>query len=75
MLGVYVFTFADCMEACASWNAFRAMNTPQCFAIAFGFGPGAYSQSSGKGNCFLKDSRSIAARADPGGDAAVLQVG
>ena len=63
MLGVYVFQFTDCMEACASWNKFRETTSPQCLAIVFDNEPYANSESSGMGNCWLKNSGNTTARA------------
>lgn len=49
MLGIYVYKFATCIDACADLNA-RTTNTP-CSAVSFD-----YSMSPEVGNCFLKAS-------------------
>ena len=73
MLGVYVFTFADCMEACSSWNSHNtAQDSQQCHAVAYDTGPRAYPEYSGAGNCWLKNSGNITAIGKQGADAAVL---
>ncbi|KAL8826306.1 MAG: hypothetical protein Q9191_003877 [Dirinaria sp. TL-2023a] len=60
MLGIWVFTFADCIEACASWN-FRH-DSPQCYAVSYDYSnEGAFTEQGGMGNCFLKGSGSIPA--------------
>ncbi|KAL8918224.1 MAG: hypothetical protein Q9172_005517 [Xanthocarpia lactea] len=58
-LGIWVFTFADCIEACASWNAHR--NSPPCYSISYDFGD-AFTEESGTGNCFFKGVSNIPAR-------------
>lgn len=75
MLGSYVYTFTDCMEACASWNSYRTQSSPQCYAVSYHTGPGSYPHSSGLGNCFFKDSGSMPALASDMADAAVFQFG
>jgi len=61
MLGVWVFTFADCMEACASWNA-RHLST-KCYTVSYDISnTGVSVENSGLGNCFLKDSNKIQGR-------------
>ncbi|KAL8790921.1 MAG: hypothetical protein Q9213_000346 [Squamulea squamosa] len=59
MLGIWVFTFADCMEACASWNDHK--NTPSCHAVTYNYGDD-FTEESGFGNCFLKDNGDVPAR-------------
>lgn len=56
-MGVWVISFACCVEACASWNA-RTI-TPQCAAVYFDYSnTEAFVENSGLGNCFVKDSGS-----------------
>lgn len=55
ILGVFVYRFEDCMEACASYNHFQSSNTT-CHGATFDL---RRPQQGGKGNCFLKDTRGI----------------
>ncbi|KAI4096817.1 MAG: hypothetical protein LQ339_006901 [Xanthoria mediterranea] len=59
ILGVWMFTFADCMEACASWNAFR--HSPRCYSVSYEPSD-AFTEEAGFGNCFFKGERNIQAR-------------
>lgn len=54
-----MFNFADCMKACASWNAFR--NSPQCYSVSYDISD-AFAEEAGIGNCFFKGNRNIQAR-------------
>ncbi|KAL8720403.1 MAG: hypothetical protein Q9225_002723 [Loekoesia sp. 1 TL-2023] len=58
VLGIWTFTFADCIEACASWN--KHQNSPQCYAVTYDIGD-RFTEERGEGNCFLKESGSITA--------------
>ena len=58
-LGVWMFTFADCMEACASWNAFR--HSPRCYSVSYDPSD-TFTEEAGFGNCFFKGERNIQAR-------------
>ncbi|KAL8671953.1 MAG: hypothetical protein Q9168_003579 [Polycauliona sp. 1 TL-2023] len=58
ILGVWIFTFADCMEACASWNSHQ--NSPRCYAVSYDVS-GLFAEERGSGNCFLKGARNIPA--------------
>ena len=73
MLGVYVFRFTDCIEACASWNSRRDGSSPQCLAVAYDTGSWSYTEAGGKGNCLSKKFDNITAKGTKGADAAVLQ--
>ncbi|KAI4220782.1 MAG: hypothetical protein LQ349_008002 [Xanthoria aureola] len=59
ILGVWMFTFADCMEACASWNAFQ--HSPRCYSVSYDPSD-TFTEEAGFGNCFFKGERNIQAR-------------
>ena len=59
ILGVFVYRFEDCIEACTSFNHFQSSNTT-CFGVTFDL---RRPQQGGKGNCFLKDFRGTNATA------------
>ena len=59
MMSVWVFTFADCMEACARFNVQK--NTLQCYAISYDLNV-TFTEQSGLGNCWLKKSGNVAAK-------------
>ena len=59
IMGVWVFTFADCMEACAAYN--NKKNSPPCYAVSYDPEGDIFTQWSGFGNCFLKGSKDIPA--------------
>ncbi|KAL8752726.1 MAG: hypothetical protein Q9199_005542 [Rusavskia elegans] len=59
ILGIWMFNFADCMEACASWNAFR--NSPQCYSVSYDISD-AFAEEAGVEYCFFKGNRNIQAR-------------
>ncbi|CAF9925287.1 MAG: hypothetical protein HETSPECPRED_005796 [Heterodermia speciosa] len=69
MLGVWVFTFADCMEACATYNVLR--KTPPCYAVTYKFGT-SDTEQGGQGNCWLKESDNVAARSKNTTDSGVF---
>ena len=58
-LGVWMFTFADCMEACASWNAFQ--HSPRCYSVSYDPSD-TFTEEAGFGNCFFEGERNIQAR-------------
>ena len=51
ILGVFVYSFEDCIEACASFNHFQSSNTT-CLGLTFDL---RRPRQGGKGNCYLKD--------------------
>ena len=55
ILGVFVYSLEDCIEACASFNHFQSSNTT-CLGLTFDL---RRPQQGGKGNCFLKDFRGM----------------
>ncbi|KAL8998624.1 MAG: hypothetical protein Q9169_002375 [Polycauliona sp. 2 TL-2023] len=57
-LAVWMYTFADCMAACASWNAYE--HSPPCYAVSYDISD-AFSSERGNGNCFFKGRRNIQA--------------
>ncbi len=61
LFSVFVYYFTDCIEACAAWNKFPALNTT-CYGVAFDYD---YSQSplGQYGNCWLKSSSDVVAQA------------
>ncbi|KAL8707389.1 MAG: hypothetical protein Q9220_007581 [cf. Caloplaca sp. 1 TL-2023] len=60
IMGIWVFTFADCIEACASFNAH--ISDPHCYAVSYDTSnTGSFVEKSGLGNCFLKGSGSVQA--------------
>ncbi|KAL8820710.1 MAG: hypothetical protein Q9223_001133 [Gallowayella weberi] len=62
MLGIWTFTFADCIEACASWNSHH-MTTQRCYSVSYDYSNvGAFVHGSGIGNCFFKDNSNIQPR-------------
>ena len=56
ILGVFVFTFTDCMGACASWNSYQ--NESSCYGVSYVTNRTdiTHSQAVGEGNCFLKEA-------------------
>ena len=55
-MGVYVYSFEDCIQACASFNFHQTNNgtANTCFGVAFAWDH--YKSAPGfTGNCFLKD--------------------
>ncbi|KAL8968690.1 MAG: hypothetical protein Q9183_002343 [Haloplaca sp. 2 TL-2023] len=69
MLGVWVITFAECMEACASWN-YHADN-PRCYSVSYDISnQGDFVQNSGLGNCFFKSKTEISGIAKESTDSA-----
>ncbi|KAL8948921.1 MAG: hypothetical protein Q9222_004925 [Ikaeria aurantiellina] len=62
ILGIWAFTFADCIAACASFN--EHISDPHCYAVSYDTSnTGDFVEKSGMGNCFLKGSGSVQARA------------
>lgn len=60
ILGIWMFTFADCIEACASWNYHQ--DSPQCYAVSYDYSnEGEFTEQGGMGNCFLKGSGNVVA--------------
>lgn len=61
VLGIWAFTFADCMEACASWNGHGI--TPRCYTVSYDIrNSGNFTENSGVGNCFFKASDNVQPR-------------
>ncbi|KAI4229834.1 MAG: hypothetical protein L6R40_008044 [Gallowayella cf. fulva] len=61
MLGIWAFTFADCIEACASWNGHQ--NSPRCYSVSYDYSNvDAFTEENGMGNCFLKDNGNVEPR-------------
>ena len=58
------------MEACAKYNA-HPQNTQRCYAITFNHNQ-SLSEQSGFGNCWIKDSDTIAAQSDNMADSGVF---
>ena len=55
MIGVFVYSFADCIEACASYNKYVAdpsLNLT-CLGVSYAI---LFPEATGEGNCFLKSS-------------------
>lgn len=59
MVGVFVFNFADCIEACSSYNFFNARDrgvpgrelNSSCLGVSYDV---TFPEKDGLGNCFLK---------------------
>lgn len=70
ILGVYVYTFEACMDACASFNVYNYMhNGSRCYSVTYD----AAKENSGRGNCWLKAMPNIAATARNATDSAVIE--
>lgn len=70
LLGVYVYTFEACIDACASFNSYIYMhNTSRCYSVTYD----AAKEDSGRGNCWLKAVPNIVATPKDATDSAVLQ--
>ena len=61
-MGVFVYSFEDCIEACASFNYHQTNNGTgnTCFGVAFAFDKHKDPQGL-FGNCFLKDASGMTA--------------
>lgn len=70
LLGVYVYTFEACMDACASFNSYDYIhNASRCYSVTYD----AVKQNTGNGNCWLKSRPNITAIAKNATDSAVLE--
>ncbi|KAL9586587.1 MAG: hypothetical protein Q9203_003805 [Teloschistes exilis] len=70
LLGVYVYTFEACMDACASFNSYGYMhNASRCHSVTYD----AAKEDAGRGNCWLKALPNIAATSKDATDSAALQ--
>ena len=71
-MGVWVYTFAACMEACASWNDHQI--EPPCYAVSYDTS-GDFTEEGGIGNCFLKRVKGITPKGKKVTDSAVADLG
>ncbi len=67
LLGLYMYSFDDCIEACANWNEQAAGRNASCRAISYDT-----TMSLPVGNCFLKPA-GVDARERASADSAVLE--
>ena len=58
MLGIYVYFFEDCLEACASFN-FYWKGSATCYGVTYNFIVPSPRPQGGGGNCYLKDTPNI----------------
>ena len=70
-MGVWVFTFADCIDACASWNDHQI--DPPCYAVSSDISD-AFTEEGGIGNCFLKGVKGIPPKGKKVTDSAVADL-
>lgn len=70
LLGVYVYTFEACMDACASFNSYDYMhNATRCYSVTYD----AVKKNTGNGNCWLKARPNLTATMRNVTDSAVLE--
>ena len=70
LLGVYVYTFEACMDACASFNSYDYIhNASRCYSVTYD----AVKKNTGNGNCWLKARPNIIATTRNLTDSAVLE--
>ena len=72
LTGAYVYTFTDCVNACAIYNSqSHAENrgNATCYAVSFNFALGA-----DEGNCWLKGHEKIPFRSNETVDSAILDL-
>ena len=72
LVGVYVYTFTDCVNACAIYNDARVTGdhgNSTCYAVSYNF---ALGQATG--NCWLKSRQNIPFHSNETVDSAILEV-
>ena len=67
LMGVYVYTFTDCVNACAFYNDAGNHGNSTCYAVSFNF-----ALSADKGNCWLKGQQKIPFQTNETVDSAIL---
>ena len=71
-MGVYVYTFTDCVNACAIYNDPASTGdhgNSTCYAVSFNF-----ALPADTGNCWLKDQQKIPFHSNETVDSAILDL-
>ena len=71
LVGVYVYTFTDCVNACAIFNdrtSTGGHGNRTCYAVSFNF-----ALAADQGNCWLKGYQKIPFHSNETVDSAILQ--
>lgn len=72
LMGVYVYTFTDCVNACATYNDKRMTGNhgnSTCYSVSYNFALTAH-----EGNCWLKGHQQIPFHINETVDSAILAV-
>ena len=72
LMGVYVYTFTDCVNACATYNAHDwtgGHGNSTCYALSFNI-----ALAADEGNCWLKGLQNIPFHSNETVDSAVLEL-
>ena len=72
LMGVYVYTFTDCVNACANYNDNSTTGNhgnSTCYAVSFNF-----ALAADVGNCWLKGRQKIPFHSNQTVDSAILEL-